>query len=178
MKEALTRQLETLYGPYGRTQDPQLDETGSQGNERPDGLTKIGILSHLLQLCSLQILSPHSPKTGWHPVPLNCLGQVAKEQLACPVTSWRKRPFEMTGTKEVTLILKRGGKAGHFQDYQPLAVTNDVVRMAKNRAKLQALLDICTAEMTKLGVCFNTKETKVVPSAGNFAEAADLIAGK
>ncbi|KAL3179609.1 hypothetical protein MRX96_037989 [Rhipicephalus microplus] len=49
--------------------------------------------------------------------------------------------------------------------------------MTKTRVDLQALLDICAAEMTELGLSFNAKKTKAVPFAGNMAEAADLKLG-
>nr|XP_037288665.1 uncharacterized protein LOC119181514 [Rhipicephalus microplus] len=58
-----------------------------------------------------------------------------------------------------------------------LTFADDVVLIVETKVDLQALLDTCAAEMTELGLRFNAKKTKVVPFAGNRAEAADLKLG-
>ncbi|KAH7972898.1 hypothetical protein HPB52_018512 [Rhipicephalus sanguineus] len=62
--------------------------------------------------------------------------------------------------------------------YGPLGCTRDLqFDDGNSQAELQALLDICATEMTSLGLRFNAKKTKVVPFAGNMAEAVDLKLG-
>ncbi|KAL3207429.1 hypothetical protein MRX96_039700, partial [Rhipicephalus microplus] len=58
-----------------------------------------------------------------------------------------------------------------------LTFADDVVLIVETKVDPQALLDTCAAEMTELGLRFNAKKTKVVPFAGNRAEAADLKLG-
>lgn len=60
-----------------------------------------------------------------------------------------------------------------------LAFADDLVVMAESSSELQVLLDICHAEVTKLGLRFNTKKTAVVRLAGGQNANSTLsLAGK
>lgn len=55
-----------------------------------------------------------------------------------------------------------------------LAYVDDIVLMAETPRKMQALLNVCAAEIEKLGLCYNAKKTTAVQLAG-VAHGSDTL---
>ncbi|KAH7977549.1 hypothetical protein HPB49_002306 [Dermacentor silvarum] len=60
-----------------------------------------------------------------------------------------------------------------------LAFVYDLVIMVENREDLQALLDICQVEISRIGLCFSSRKSAVVCLAGGRSDPAVLtLAGE
>ncbi|KAL3191495.1 hypothetical protein MRX96_059866 [Rhipicephalus microplus] len=139
MKEALTGHLEALYGSRGCTRDLQKDEGDPQCVEKrtEPGSPEPGALKwEFIHISIDRGLSHFRAQTvpgpdGISSRLLKCLGQEVKEQLAglfSDIVAGAAIPDDWHRGR-VSLLIKRGGRAGNLQDYRPLIVTSTMYRL-------------------------------------------------
>ncbi|XP_075739527.1 uncharacterized protein LOC142784990 [Rhipicephalus microplus] len=192
VRQHLTRYISGLFGSMGNDGDrdasaaatlhPALGERQEEGEPRWAG-SSVTVIRALARMSTRTATGPDEVPAHL----VKCLRPQAREKLADQLSSilsgaeipkdWRQG--------RITLILKQGGAADPLQSYRPITVTSvmyrmfadDILLMAEITKEMQALLDICQDEITRLGLCFNVKKIALLRLVGECTKESVVTLG-